>query len=83
MQSLTVQIQEKAFFGSVFAEGGIDFGKVKTLNDFLQLHLPVPMEPVALSWDGFPVARSLKPDAIFAGRFKLIEQLLLERTLNC
>jgi formylglycine-generating enzyme required for sulfatase activity len=75
MQSLTVQIQEKAFFGSVFAEGGIDIGKVKTLNDFLQLHLPVPMEPVALSWDGFPVARSLKPDCIFAGRFKLIEQL--------
>jgi serine/threonine protein kinase len=75
MQSLTVQIQEKAFFGSVFAEGGIDFGKVKTINDFLQLHLPVPMEPVALSWDGFPVARSLKPDGIFAGRFKLIEQL--------
>jgi formylglycine-generating enzyme required for sulfatase activity len=75
MQSLTVQIQEKAFFGSVFAEGGIDFGKVKTLNDFLRLHLPVPMEPVALSWDGFPVARSLKPGGIFAGRFRLIEQL--------
>jgi serine/threonine protein kinase len=75
IQSLTVQIHEKAFFGSVFAEGGIDIGKVKTLNDFLQLHLPVPMERVALSWDGFPVARSLKPDGIFAGRFKLIEQL--------
>jgi eukaryotic-like serine/threonine-protein kinase len=75
MHSLTVQIQEKAFFGSVFAEGGIDIGKVKSINDFLQLHLPVPMEPVALSWDGFPVARSLKPDGIFAGRFKLIEQL--------
>lgn len=75
MQSLTVQIQEKAFFGAMFAEGGIDFGKIKTLNDFLVLHLPVPMEPVALSWVGFPVARSLKPDCIFAGRFKLIEQL--------
>lgn len=75
MQSLTVQIQEKAFFGSVFAEGGIDIGKVKTLNDFLQLHLPVPMEPVTLSWDGFPVVRSLKPDGIFAGRFRLIEQI--------
>lgn len=75
MQSLTVQIQEKAFFGAMFTEGGLDIGKVKTLNDFLQLHLPVPMEPVALSWDGFPVARSLKPDGIFAGRFKLIEQL--------
>ena len=75
LQSLNIQIQEKAFFGSVFAEGGLDFGQVKSLNDFLQLHLPVPMEPVALSWDGFPVARNLKAGGIFAGRFKLIEQL--------
>lgn len=75
MQSLTVQIQEKAFFGTLIAEGGLDIGKVKTLNDFLQLHLPVMMEPVPLSWDGFPVARSLKPGGLFAGRFKLIEPL--------
>jgi formylglycine-generating enzyme required for sulfatase activity len=75
LHSLTVQIHEKAFFGAMFTEGGIDFGKVKSINDFLQIHLPLPMEPVALSWDGFPVARSLKPDGIFAGRFKLIEQL--------
>ena len=75
LQSLTVQIQEKAFFGSVFAEGGIDFGKITSLNDYLQLHLPAPMEPVALSWDGFPVARNLQPGTVFAQRFKLVEPL--------
>jgi serine/threonine protein kinase len=75
MQSLNVQIQEKAFFGAMFAESGINIGKVKTINDFLQLHLTLPMEPVPLSWDGLPAARSLQPGDLFAARFKLIEHL--------
>lgn len=37
-------------------DGGIEFGKLKNLNDFHHVHLPMPHVAVTLGWDGFSVA---------------------------
>jgi formylglycine-generating enzyme required for sulfatase activity len=63
-RNLTVHFQENAFKNALFAEGGIDIGKVKSLNDFLQFHLPVPMEPVALSWDSIQEEKAKSSTAL-------------------
>jgi hypothetical protein len=46
IQSLTVQIQEKTFFAAMFTDDRLDIGKPPP-NDFLQLRLSEPIEPLS------------------------------------
>lgn len=60
IHSLQVQIGEKAFQGTILTEGGIDFGKIENLNDFLQCHLNTAFEEVALRWEYHPTSDVLE-----------------------